>query len=86
MLFKLDYCLVKKTPFITYDVDISLFMNNENRRNISRRCNTQQFLSHTPNMPACYVHHVPNCMSCFKATGRAHCFHDYIYIMSTLLL
>ena len=30
------------------------------------------------------VHHVPKCMSCHKAivviTGRAHCFHDYIYI------
>ena len=31
------------------------------------------------------VHHVPKCMSCHKAivviTGRAHCFHDYIYIL-----
>ena len=30
-------------------------------------------------------HHVPKCMSCHKAivviTGRAHCFHDYIYIL-----
>ena len=30
------------------------------------------------------VHHVPKCMSCHKAivviTGRAHCFHDWIYI------
>ena len=30
------------------------------------------------------VHHVPKCMSCHKAivviTGRADCFHDYIYI------
>ena len=30
------------------------------------------------------VHHVPKCMSCHKAivviTGRAHCFHDFIYI------
>ena len=30
------------------------------------------------------VHHVPKCMSCHKAivviTGRAHCFHDCIYI------
>ena len=30
------------------------------------------------------VHHVPKCMSCHKAivviTGRAHCFHDNIYI------
>ena len=30
------------------------------------------------------VHHVPKCMSCHKAivviSGRAHCFHDYIYI------
>ena len=29
------------------------------------------------------VRHVPKCMSCHKAivviTGRAHCFHDYIY-------
>ena len=29
------------------------------------------------------IHHVPKCMSCHKAsvviTGRAHCFHDYIY-------
>ena len=29
------------------------------------------------------VHHVPKCMSCHKAivviTGRAHCFHDYIF-------
>ena len=28
--------------------------------------------------------HVSNCISCHKAivviTGRAHCFHDYIYI------
>ena len=31
------------------------------------------------------VRHVPKCMSCHKAivvvTGRAHCFHDYIYIL-----
>ena len=30
------------------------------------------------------VNHVPKCMSCHKAivviTGRAHCFHDYIYV------
>ena len=30
------------------------------------------------------LHHVPKCMSCHKAivviTGRAHCFHDFIYI------
>ena len=33
--------------------------------------------------------HVPKCMSCHKAivviTGRAHCFHDYIYITLILL-
>ena len=33
---------------------------------------------------------MPKCMSCHKAivviTGRAHCFHDYIYIMLILLL
>ena len=37
-----------------------------------------------------HVHHVPKCMSCHKAivviTGRAHCFHDYIYITLILLL
>ena len=31
------------------------------------------------------VHHVPKCMSCRKAivvmTGKAHCFHDYMYIL-----
>ena len=36
------------------------------------------------------VDHVPKCMSCHKAivviTGRAHCFHDYIYITPILLL
>ena len=36
------------------------------------------------------VDDVPKCMSCHKAivviTGRAHCFHDYIYIMLILLL
>ena len=36
------------------------------------------------------VHHVPKCMSCHKATavitGRAHCFHDYIYITLILLM
>ena len=36
------------------------------------------------------VHHVPKCMSCHKAivaiTGRAHCFHDNIYITLVLLL
>ena len=38
------------------------------------------------------IHHLPKCMSCHKAivviTGRAHCFHDYIYIyiMPILLL
>ena len=36
------------------------------------------------------VHHVPKCMSWHKAivviTGRAHCFHDYIYITLILLL
>ena len=36
------------------------------------------------------VHHVPKCMSCHKAvmviTGRAHYFHDYIYITLILLL
>ena len=34
--------------------------------------------------------YVPKCMSCHKAivviTGRAHCFHDYIYITPILLL
>ena len=32
----------------------------------------------------CAVHHVPRCMSCYKAivviTGRAHCFYHCIYI------
>ena len=36
------------------------------------------------------IHHVPKCMSCHKAivviTGRAHCFHDNIYITLILLL
>ena len=36
------------------------------------------------------VHHVPKWMSCHKATvvitGRARCFHDYIYITVILLL
>ena len=36
------------------------------------------------------IHHVPKCMSCHKSivviTGRAHCFHDYIYITLILLL
>ena len=36
------------------------------------------------------VHHVPKCMSCHKAivviTGRAHYFHDYIYIYIMLIL
>ena len=36
------------------------------------------------------VHHVPKYMSCHKAivviTGRAHCFHDYIYITPILFL
>ena len=36
------------------------------------------------------MYHVPKCMSCHKAivviTGRAHCFHDYIYITLILLL
>ena len=31
------------------------------------------------------IHHVVKCMSCHKAnvviTGRAHCFHDYIYLL-----
>ena len=35
------------------------------------------------------VHHVPKCMSCHKAivviTGRAHCFHDFIYITLVFL-
>ena len=35
-------------------------------------------------------HQVPKCISCHKAivviTGRAHCFHDYIYIMPIMLL
>ena len=34
--------------------------------------------------------HVPRCMSCHKdivvITGRANCFHDYIYITPILLL
>ena len=37
-----------------------------------------------------WAHHVPKCMSCHKAieviTGRAHCFHDCIYITLILLL
>ena len=37
-----------------------------------------------------YVYHVPKCMNCHKAvvvlTGRAHCFHDNIYVMLNLLL
>ena len=36
-------------------------------------------------MYGCAHHHVPKCMSCHKAivviTGRAHFFHDYIYIL-----
>ena len=42
--------------------------------------------------PPSYHHHgfVPKCMSCHKAivviTGRAHCFHDYIYIALILIL
>ena len=36
------------------------------------------------------VHHVPKCMNYHKAivviTGKAHCFHDYIYITFILLL
>ena len=36
------------------------------------------------------VHHVPKYMSCHKAivviSGRAHCFHDYIYVTLILLL
>ena len=35
-----------------------------------------------------HVHHVPKWMSCYKAivviTGRAHCFHDSIYIYTSL--
>ena len=31
------------------------------------------------------LHHVPKCMNCHKVigviTGRAHCFHDYIYLI-----
>ena len=34
-------------------------------------------------------HMMPKCMSCHKAivviTGRAHCFHDFIYITLVLL-
>ena len=37
--------------------------------------------NHENNVPT--VHHVPKSMSCHKAiaviTGRAYCFHDYIY-------
>ena len=44
--------------------------------------------THVPNHES--VHHVPKCMSRHKAivviTGRAHCFHDYIYITLILLL
>ena len=36
------------------------------------------------------VHYVPKCMSCHKAivmkNGRAHCFHDNLYIMLIFLL
>ena len=36
------------------------------------------------------IHHLPKCKSCHKAivviTGRAHCFHDNIYITLILLL
>ena len=36
------------------------------------------------------MHHVPKCMSCHNAivviTRRAHCFHDYIYVMPILLI
>ena len=36
------------------------------------------------------VHHVPKCMSCHKAivviTGKAHFFHDFIYILSQVFL
>ena len=37
-----------------------------------------------------HAHHVPKCMGCHKAivviTGRAHCFHDNIYITLILFL
>ena len=36
------------------------------------------------------IHHVPKCISCHKVivviTGRAHSFHDYMYVMPILLL
>ena len=39
---------------------------------------------HHNGLVATHAHLVPKCMSCHKAivviTGRAHCFHDYIYI------
>ena len=41
---------------------------------------------HNGFMATMHVHHVPKCMSCYKAvaviTRRVHCFHDYIYIYS----
>ena len=37
-----------------------------------------------------WPHHMPKCMSCHKVivviTGRAHCFHNYIYITLILIL
>ena len=37
-----------------------------------------------------HIHDMPKCLSCYKAillmTIRAHCFHDYICVMSILLL
>ena len=45
--------------------------------------------NHEKNVPS-RLHHVPKCISCHKATvvisGRAHCFHDYIYIVLILHL
>ena len=61
--------------------------NHEN--NVPTRLSTQWLCGNSCTW-AHDVHHVPKCMSCHKAimviTGRAHCFHDYIYITLILLL
>ena len=82
VFFFLDYYII--TEIYILNIYIYIF----NHENNVPSCLSRQWLcgnSCTWGHDVHHVHDVPKCMSCHKAimviTGRAHCFHDYPYIL-----
>ena len=89
------YTYLSLSIYLSIYPSIYLYMHNHENHVPSRFITTYLFgnsctWAHDVRLWVQMVHHVPKCMNCHKAivliTGRAHCFHDYIYIMPILLL